>query len=183
MSILGDFFSPSQDTTQQTTQNSSSTSSNTGNTNSQSNLWNQLQPYFSGTASTLYNPTQPNQYQLGAANNQAGATGNLTPGFGAASSITSGGLSPTAYQPYMSQYTQSVIDPTVNEFQRLNAATTSDINGNLARSGALGNSNNNQTRANALAPIVNICTEFMSKMSGEATTGTTGYDSGFGRTF
>lgn len=155
MSIFGDFFSPSQETqgTTSTTQTSNSNSTSQGNT--QNNLWPFLQPYAASYLNTAFNPNAFNANQTNAAARQDAVTGNLTPGFGAAGNIATGGLSPTAYQPYMSQYTQAVVDPTVAEFERLNKSTASDINGNLAARGALGNSNNAATRSNVLNPILN----------------------------
>lgn len=155
MSWFTDIFSPSTDTQQQTTSTQNTTSNNQSQGTSQSNLWPYLQPYFGTYANTAFNPGAFNANQTDAAARQNAVTGNLLPGFGAASTIASGGLSPTAYQPYMSQYTQSVIDPTVTEFERLNKSATNDINGNLAKAGALGNSNNAATRAAALAPVIN----------------------------
>lgn len=153
MSWFGDFFSPSQDTQQTTTSTQNSSFNNQAQ--SQNNLWPYLQPYFQGYANTAFNPAPFNPYQTNAAGRQDAVTGNLAPGFGAASTIAQNGLNPTGYKPYMSEYTQAVIDPTVSEFERLNKSAASDINGSLAKSGALGNSNNNMTRSNALAPVLN----------------------------
>ena len=63
----------------------------------------------------------------------------------------------------------------IKEMGGISASETSAIGGS-ARKGGPG-------EGPAIAPHHNICTEFMSKMGGEATTGTTGYDSGFGKTF
>ena len=155
MSFLDSIFSDSSTKEQQSGSTQSSTSNNTGQSNSQNNLWPYLQPYAGTFLNTAFSPAAFNQYQTGAANSQANANNMLTPGFSALSGIAQNGLSPTAYQPYMSQYTQSVVDPTVAEFERLNKGAVDSINGSLAKSGALGNSNNSMTRANALAPVLN----------------------------
>ncbi len=130
-------------------------SSQTGQSATQGNLWPQIQPYLQDylnqySSSNIGQSGQApiNAYQTAAGNQQTGVANT-------AAGIANAGISPNAIQAYMSPYIQSVVDPTVQAFKDLNAATTSDINGSLAKSGALGNSNNSATRARVLAPIQN----------------------------
>lgn len=153
MGWLDDIFSSSK------TENANS--SQTGKSNTQGNLWPEIQPFLQNylsqySSENLANASSPiNAYQTGAADQQSGVAGSLTGAQNAAAGVANNGISASDIQSFMSPYTQSVIDPTIQSFKDLNAATTSDINGNLAKNNALGNSNNSSSRARVLAPIQN----------------------------
>ena len=144
--IFGDFFSPSQDTQTQTSNQQSSQFQNNGRT--QNNMFDD--PRFQGALSGYFGMSNPgafNQYQTGAADRQHIATGMIAPGVQAASGIAMGGLNPNAINQYMSPYIQSVVNPTMQAFNLQNQQALSNIDGNLAAKGALGNSNNAATKA------------------------------------
>lgn len=145
---LGSLFSTKQNTQGTTTgqQQQQSTSNQSSTQTTQNNLWPQLSGIFQQYQNS-FTPAPFNAYQTNAADRQDNVTGNLNPGFGAAGSIASGGLSPTAYQAYMNPYVSSVVNPTIQAYDITNKQALSNIDGNLATKGALGNSNNNATKA------------------------------------
>lgn len=154
-SITG-LFSNTQNTTSQTQ------GQNSGTGTSQSNLWPQLGGYFGQYANTAFNPAQFNQYQTGAANNQAGVTSNLNPGFGAASSIAQGGLNPASIAQFQNPYTQSVVKSTTDVLNNQHARDLAGQQASAALSGRLtGSGTRNERRLsdqqfnqNVLAPTV-----------------------------
>lgn len=130
-----------------TTQASQTSGSQQGNTSN--NLWNNqgLQDFlgqytnqFSGPSINNVNPGI-NQWQTGAANNQLGVAGNpaLGTGFDTASGIAQNGLTPAAIQAQMSPYIQNVVNPTIAAQNLQNQQALSNLSGNHATRGALGN--------------------------------------------
>jgi len=152
MSFLDSFFSPKSTTTGSTTgqtnsqQNTNQTTNQSSTQSTQNNLWPQLSDIFQQYQNS-FTPAPFNAYQTNAANRQDVVGGNLNPGFSAAGNIASGGLSPTAYTAYMSPFISSVVNPTVQAYDLTNRQALSNIDGNLAAKGALGNSNNAATKA------------------------------------
>lgn len=124
--------------TQKTSSNSTGSGTQAGST--QSNLWPQIAPFlanyqtqFSGPSINTVNPGV-NQFQTGAATNQAALT-NL----GTAAGIAASGLTPGAIQAQFSPYVQSVVNPTLAAQQIQNEQAVSNLRGSQAKNNAFGN--------------------------------------------
>lgn len=135
-----DLFSNSQNTAQNTN------SSQTGQSSTQGNIWNQIQPFLQQyqqqySAGNIASTGQANPYQTEAAGNQSGVAGGQTlqPGINAASSVATNGLTPAQIQSYMSPYISSVVNPTIAAQNIQNQQGLSNLAGNQAARGALGN--------------------------------------------
>lgn len=135
-----DLFSSSQDTQQKSDQ------SQTGQSSTQSNIWNQISPYLQQymqqySPGNIASTGTPNSTQTTAASNQTGiASGaSLAPGQTAASNIATSGLTPDQIQSYMSPYISSVVNPTIAAQNQQNQQALSNLRGNQAARGALGN--------------------------------------------
>jgi len=131
--MLGSVFGDRKDTT--TSGQQSGQSTNTG----YANVWNLpgVQSYFGNLLNQFGQTPQFNQYQLGAANSQAGAGANLNPGFSAASTIAGQGINPSSISAFMSPYTQSVVDATQKQFDTQNALQNAQNSAYAAKAGAL----------------------------------------------
>lgn len=138
--LFGGLFDTSSNTQSQNTNNSTTQNNLFNNPFAQGYLGNYFNQYSAGNIQGANTPV--NGFQYGAANNQLGATANLQPGFNVSTDIAYGGLSPTAYQPYMSQFTQSVINPTISNFANLNQQSEQNIRSRQGAQGSLGNSTN-----------------------------------------
>lgn len=137
-----DLFSNKQQsqTTQQNTSNQS------GQSNTQGNIWNQISPFLNQylqqySPSNLSSTGTPNQYQTEAGSNQSTiASGDqLQPGVSASSNIATNGLTPSQISQYMSPYISNVVNPTIAAQNIQNQQGLSNLRGNQAAQGALGN--------------------------------------------
>ena len=135
-----DLFSNSQNTQQKTNQSQS------GQSSTQSNIWDQISPFLQQymqqySPGNIAQTGTPNSTQTTAAGNQTNvASGaSLAPGQTAASNISSSGLTPSQIQSYMSPYISSVVDPTIQAQNIQNQQGLSNLRGNMAARGALGN--------------------------------------------
>lgn len=172
--------------TEQTQQQSSSVTNPLAGTilqYGQSNVF----PQFS--ASNIANTSAqlgPNQYQTGAANNQAGVSQSILPVFNSAANMATTGISPASIQQWMSPYTQSVIDATnrqadVNDGRTLaQAQGSSALTGGLTNSAARGNmdylranlaNNRNAMAANQYNTAYNTALDSAFKNAGVMNTG------------
>jgi len=147
MSWLGDFFSPSQDTSTQTggTQTSSNNSTNTN----QNNAWGQLQPYMGQYLGTAFNPGATNQYQSGAAQRQGNAGQMIAPGTMAAGNIAANGIDRTGYQGFLTPYLNDVLARNQDVQHVASQEANSNFGGGLAARGALGNNTGGRAALNA----------------------------------
>lgn len=152
MGFVSDLFSSKQE------QNAKTNSSQTGTSTTQNNAWDQIQPYFQSFLSQ-YSPGNysqtgtPNQFQSQAGANQ-GAVSNastLQPGFNAANSVAGNGITTADIQGFMSPYIQNVVNPTLQAQAIQNKQALSDLDGNHAMNGALGN--NTGSKAAYLAGV------------------------------
>lgn len=123
-----------------TTTNTSNQSTQSGTANTSNNLWNDpgVQSFFQ-QYQNQYSPSNiasvqapVNAYETNAANAQSGLTAPAT-------SIANQGITPASIQAFMSPYIQSVVDPTERAINQQNQMALSNINGNSALKGALGN--------------------------------------------
>jgi hypothetical protein len=139
MGWLNDLFASEQ----KQTENTSSTQ--TGTSNTQSNAWDDIEPYFKsflqqyGSFTGGEGQAPINAYQTGAADAQTGVAGSLTGARDNLSGIAEAGISPQAIQQFMDPYIASVVNPTLEAQKIQNQQATSDIRGNMATQGALGN--------------------------------------------
>lgn len=79
----------------------------------------------------------PNQYQTGAAGQQAGLSAGLMPAFNASASIGANGLDPNRIAMFQSPYQSQVINATMNDLAVQNARQNAGVNANAAKLGAL----------------------------------------------
>lgn len=128
-----------------TNQSSNTTSQQSGT--SQSNLFDNpqfqsaLSQYFSQySPGNIGSTSTPNIYQSAAGGNQAGVAGSLGTATGVANQVATQGLTPQAIQAQMSPYISSVVNPTLAAFAQQNQQGLSQLAGNQAVRGALGNS-------------------------------------------
>lgn len=134
---MGNLFS-NKKTTQQTTNSNQSGST-------ENNLWDNpgLQSFLSGYNNQFQgaaNFNAPvNQYQTGAANAQTGVSGGLGSAFQTANQVGSDGITKANIDKYMSPYVQGVINPTMQVQNQQNQQALSNLFGNQAAKGALGN--------------------------------------------
>ena len=134
---MGNLFS-NKKTTQQTTNSNQSGST-------ENNLWDNpgLQSFLSGYNNQFQgaaNFNAPvNQYQTGAANAQTGVSGGLGSAFQTANQVGSDGITKANIDKYMSPYVQGVINPTMQVQNQQNQQALSNLSGNQAAKGALGN--------------------------------------------
>lgn len=127
-------------------QNAKTNSSQEGTSTTQNNAWDQIQPYFQSFLSQ-YSPGNysqtgtPNLFQGEAGANQGAVAnaGTLQPGFNAASGVAGSGITTADIQGYMSPYIQSVVNPTIQAQDIQNKQALSNLKGNHATQGALGN--------------------------------------------
>lgn len=124
-------------------QNTEQNSTQSGTTNTQNNAWSQIQPFMQQYLQQ-YSPdkiagaqTALNPYQYGAADNQAGVTAHLAPGYSAASGVAANGITPSSIQGFMSPYVQNVVDATRNDFNTQNARANAGVQAQASKLGAL----------------------------------------------
>ena len=123
------------------TKTSNTTNSNeSGTANTANNLWNDpgVQSFFQ-QYQNQYSPSNiasvqapVNSYETNAANAQAGAAAP-------AAGIANNGITSASIQQYMSPYIQSVVNPTLQAQNIQNQQGLSNLGGNAALRGALGN--------------------------------------------
>ena len=123
-----------------TTQKQTNNSTQSGTANTANNIWNDpgiqssfqqyLSQYSPGNIASVQAPV--NSYETNAANAQAGAAAPAT-------GIANQGITPTSIQQYMSPYIQSVVNPTLQAQNIQNQQALSNLGGNQALRGALGN--------------------------------------------
>lgn len=109
-----------------------------GNSNTQNNLWPQLdnfltnynQQYTPESVSSVQAPV--NEWQTGAVSNQSGL-------YAPTANIANSGISQSDINRFMSPYIQSVVNPTLQVQNTQNQQALSNLAGNQALKGALGN--------------------------------------------
>lgn len=137
MGWLDNLFSSKKQETTQSTQ--------TGQAKTQSNIWDQIQPYFTNYLDTFANfsggqgSAPINQYQTGSADQQMDIAPGLAGAAGVAGNIAQSGLTTADIQRYMNPYISNVVDPTLAAQEIQNKQATSDIRGKMGVQGALGN--------------------------------------------
>ena len=122
-------------------------SSQSGTSNTESNYWDNpaLQNFLSGYNSQFSGPSisgvqaPVNAWQTGAATNQAGLATGLGGAFNTANSVAANGIDPNRIQQFMSPYISSVVNPTMDAMNMQNQQALSNLRGNQASRGALGN--------------------------------------------
>lgn len=145
MGWFDDIFGAKQS---QTTQQSG-----TSDTRTQNNYWNDpnFQNFLKNYNSQLGNISQasagPNQYQIGAANNQVGATNYLMPGFNAANNVAGTGISTADINRFMNPYNDQVVAATQADFNAQNARSLAGQQASMAKAGALTGSQRAGNRA------------------------------------
>jgi len=113
-----------------------STQTGTSTTDTENKLWDEIQPFFQQYQQQFSNfdgaDTPINAYQAGAADTQTGVVNT-------AAGIANNGITPQSIQSFMNPYIQSVIDPARASFDIQNKQALSNLQGNHAVRGALGN--------------------------------------------
>lgn len=140
MGFVSDLFSNKQQ------QQSNTNSSQQGTSTTQNNAWDQIQPYFQSFLNQ-YSPGNysqtgtPNLFQseAGANQGQVANPGTLQPAFAAANGVAGSGITTADINSYMSPYIQNVVNPTLQAQAIQNKQALSDLDGNHAMKGALGN--------------------------------------------
>lgn len=127
--------------------------SGTSDTRTQNNYWNDpnFQNFLKNYNSQLGNISQasagPNQYQIGAANNQVGATNFLMPGFNAANNVAGTGISTADINRFINPYNDQVVAATQADFNAQNARSLAGQQASIAKAAGVAGSQRAGNRA------------------------------------
>lgn len=134
------FGGKSNTSSQQTGQQSGSTTNPLADINFTYAQGNVLPQFSSANIDSTAARLQANQYQTGAAANQAGVAQNVMPVFNSAANMAQNGVSPASVSQWMSPYTQNVINAYNNQANINDGRTLAQAQGSNALAGGLTNS-------------------------------------------
>ena len=134
------FGGKTQTSSQTTSQQSGSTTNPLAGTILQYGQSNVFPQFSAGNIADTSAALGPNQYQTGAATNQAGISQNVMPVFNSAANMAQNGINPGSIQQWMSPYTQNVIDATNRQADINDGRTLAQAQGSSALAGGLTNS-------------------------------------------
>jgi len=138
MGWLDDLFSSSQAQTQNNQSSQTGTSNTSGTNTSQSNAYSALQPYLQSQLGQLSNANGTN-YLTSAGDQQSNVASGLTTAQNTANNLATSGITADSINSYMSPYTQNVVNTTQAAQNLATKQGLSDLQGNSAVKGALGN--------------------------------------------